>query len=29
MRTRELYDDTMRKTEAFLASLGLLEKKAP
>jgi acetyl esterase/lipase len=24
MRTQELYDDTMRKTEAFLKSLGLL-----
>lgn len=26
MRTKELYDDTMRKTEAFLGSLGLLAK---
>jgi acetyl esterase len=29
MRTRELYGDTLRKTEAFLASLGLLTKPSP
>lgn len=28
MRTRELYEDTMRKTEAFLVSVALLSKAA-
>jgi acetyl esterase/lipase len=29
MRTQELFDDTMRKTEKFLGSLGLLASSAP
>ena len=27
MRDRALYEQTLRRTEAFLASLGLLERK--
>jgi hypothetical protein len=27
MRDRALYDETLRKTEAFLASLGMLKGK--